>query len=269
MLEASHRCASVQPIAIAHALAGAAFDAWLGIEGRDDLDDEVGMGADGTATTRADRLVEEAMLEVAAEVGVDVLSEEAGFVDNGAGLVAVIDPVDGTRNAGRGVPFFCTSVAVGRRDLTGVQAGVVQNLVTGDSYAAVRGKGANVNGGAASGRDVTRRDFDRNDVLVGLIADYADVDTVTMMQRRNWHIRDLGSAALELCLVGTGALDAFHVPKPWLRVIDIAAGTLFVREAGGRVVAPGTATDLEVPFDITARTGITAVHDAVALEAFQ
>lgn len=246
---------------MAHELAAAAADAWDELADRDDLDDVVGMGADGTPTSRADRDVEAAMLAVASDLGINVLSEEAGHLDHGGALTAVIDPVDGTRNAGRGIPFFCTSVAVGHAGR--IDAGVVQNLSTGDVYAAAMGQGATLND-----RSVRPRGFDPDDVAVALIADYADTTDVERIQRRHWHIRDLGSAALELCLVGTGGLDAFHVPRPWLRVIDVAAGTLFVREAGGRVVAPGTHDDLATPFDLDTRLALTAVHDAAGLEAF-
>ncbi len=247
----------------AHALADVAYDTWQDLQGRRDLADEVAMGADGTATSRGDKLVETAMLEVAVELGIDVLSEEAGRVGKRGGVCAVIDPIDGTRNAGRGIPFFCTSVAVGHDALRGTQAGVVRSLVTGDTYAAAAGQGATLNG-----KSVVHHKSNKEDIIVALIADYADVDTVTDIQKRNWHMRDLGSAALELCLVGTGAMDAFHVPRDWLRVIDIAAGTLFVEEAGGRVVAPGTRDPLDVPYDLTVRTGLTAVHDERGLEVF-
>lgn len=253
----------MKPIDMAHALAGAAFDAWQDIEGRTDLADDVAMGADGTATSRGDQLVERAMLDEAAAIGVNVLSEEAGRIDHGSPLTAVIDPIDGTRNASRGIPFFCTSVAIGAGSMTGTQAGVVMNLVTADIYAATAGRGATCNGD-----DIRRRPFDADDVTLALIADYADLPTVERMQQKSWHIRDLGSAALELCLVGTGALDGFHVPKNWLRVIDIAAGTLFAREAGGRVVAPGTDVDLDMAYDLIGRTGLTAVHDPAALGHF-
>jgi fructose-1,6-bisphosphatase/inositol monophosphatase family enzyme len=69
-----------------------------------------------------------------------------------------------------------------------------------------------------------------------------------------------------MSLVGTGALDAFVVREPWLRVIDIAAGTLFVREAGGVVVEPAGAP-LATPFDLAARTGVIAGRSRAALEA--
>ncbi len=249
-------------LGIAHALADAAYDAWQEVQYRADRGDNVAMGADGTPTSRADRHVEAAMLEVARDAGVRILSEEAGAVGEGD-LVAVIDPIDGTRNSSRGIPFFCTSIGIGTNSLWDLQVGVVRDLTSGVRYEAISGGGARVNG-----HKVTRRPFDPDDVLVALLADYSDLATVESLQRRQHHIRDLGSAALELCLVGTGALDAFDAPEDWLRVIDIAAGTLFVREAGGRVVHPATGIDLDTPFTLDARTGVLAVHDPSSLPMF-
>lgn len=224
--------------------------------------DEVGIGADGTPTIRADDLLESAILDVAASLELSVLSEEAGFVDHGSDLVAVVDPLDGSRNAGRGIPFHCVSIGIGRRDCSDLEAGVVQNLVTGDVYAAAHGQGATVNG-----EPVQRTPFDPEEVMVAVIADSSMDEVKQEQQRRGHHLRDLGSAALELCLVGTGALDAFIVHKPWLRVIDIAAGTLFVREAGGVVVDPATGADLSTPFDLSVRTGLQAATGPEALGA--
>ena len=249
-------------LAIALRLADAASEAWAGIRDQPGLDDVVGMGADGTETSHADKVLDEAVLAAAADLGVDVLSEEAGFVDHGGGRLAVVDPLDGSRNAGRGIPIHCTSVAVGEYDLPGLRAGVVRNLPTGDTYVAVRGRGASVNG-----TPVQPRAFDPDEVMVAVIAD-SSVDEVQQEQeRRGHHLRDLGTAALELCLVGTGALDAFVVRRPWLRVIDIAAGAVFVEEAGGRVLEPDTGARLATPLNLDIRTGLVAVHSDDVLEA--
>lgn len=252
----------MEPLRIAQSLADAAFDAWLEIEDTPGLHDEVGVGADGTGTSRADAHLDEAILELAETLGVSVLSEEAGFVDNGSELVAVVDPLDGSRNAGRGIPMFCTSVGVGTKDLSGLQAGVVRSLVNGDCFSAAKGQGAFVNG-----EPVTQTTFNPEEVMVALVADSSVDDVQRELERRGHHIRDLGSAAMELALVGTGALDAFVVRRPWLRVIDIAAGVLFVREAGGLVIDPRTAAPLNTPFDLSARASMLAAHSMTALEA--
>lgn len=254
----------MDPGRTAQLLADAAFDAWLEIEDQPGLHDEVGIGADGTGTSRADHHLDSAILEQAEALGVSVLSEEAGFIDHGSDLIAVVDPLDGSRNAGRGIPMFCTSVAIGTNSLLGLEAGVVRSLVNGTSYSAERGKGAFVNG-----EPVVQQPFNENEVMVALVADSSVDDVQREQERRGHHIRDLGSAALELALVGTGALDAFIVRRPWLRVIDIAAGVLFVREAGGMVVEPRSGEPLNTPFDLSARASMFAAHSMKAMEAIQ
>lgn len=252
----------MDPLTAANRLADAAYEAWHRHKHEPGLHDEVGMGADGTPTSRIDLLLEGPLLEEAADLGLSVLSEEAGYIDHGSDLVAVVDPLDGSRNAGRGIPLHCTSIAIGRGDLLGVEAGVVRSLVTGERYEARAGKGATVDG-----RPVRAPPFDPDDVMVAVIADSSVDEVKQEQQRMGHHLRDLGSAALELAFVGIGALDAFLVRQPWLRVVDIAAGTLFVRETGGRVVDPATGSDLATPFDVTVRTGIIAARCPEAWDA--
>ncbi|HLF16267.1 MAG TPA: inositol monophosphatase family protein, partial [Candidatus Thermoplasmatota archaeon] len=147
------------PAALAAALADAAYGAWQRVKDRADRHDKVGVGAGGNPTSKADDALEKAILRKAKGFGLTVLSEEAGLVGQGSDLIAVVDPLDGSRNAGRGIPFHCTSVAVGKAgpkaSLGGLQAGVVRNLVTGDTYAAAKGKGATLNG-----KPVRRSAFD-------------------------------------------------------------------------------------------------------------
>lgn len=255
-------CATVEDLTLARRLADAAFDAWTDVQGRDDLHDEVGMGADGTPTSRVDRFLDEAILDEAADLGVGVVSEETGRRDGEVGTWAYVDPLDGSRNAGRGIPFFCTSIAVAHREgADGLRAGVVRNLVTGDVYDARRGGGFRCNG-----RPFAHRGFDADEVMVALIADSSVDDVQREQQRRGHHIRDLGSAAMELSLVATGALDAFIVRKDWLRNVDIAAGMLIVEEAGGVVEAPGGGP-ADLTFDVTDRLGLVAAHGPEAMEA--
>lgn len=251
---------------MARTLADAGYAAWAAVANDPRRHDKVGRGAGGNATSRADKVLEDAILKAAKGLKLSVLSEEAGRVDHGSHLVAIVDPLDGSRNAGRGIPFHCASVAIGPAGADGtlndIVAGVVRNLVTGDEYAAVKGKGA-----WANGKPIKARPFDPAEVVVGMIADYASTEIEEAHARRGHHIRDLGSAALELCLVGTGAMDAFVVRRPWLRVIDIAAATLICREAGGVVIDSQTGRDLNMPLDLEGRAGLIAATNAEAFEA--
>lgn len=251
-------------LAVARSLADAATQAWDRVKGDPTRHDKVGQGAGGNATSRADAALETAILTAARRLKLDVLSEEAGRVPGGGAMLAVVDPLDGSRNAGRGIPLHCTSIAVGPAGATRLSeltAGVVRNLVTGDTYAVAHGA-ATVNGAR-----IRPREFDPREVLVGIIADYAEREVEEAHAHADHHLRDLGSAAVEMCLVATGALDAFHVRRPWLRVVDIAAATLIVRAAGGSVVDPATDKELDMPLDLVSRSGVLAASGPQSLAA--
>ena len=214
--------------------------------------DELGVGADGTATKLVDDLAEREILRILREErpGLNLLSEEAGFVDLGGDRVVVADPIDGTTNAARGLPFYCVSLAIGRRDLSDVETGLVVNLSTGDRYEAIRGGGATCNGRpmrvAPAGKEC--------------------IISVGVSRREDFTpppgciLRSFGASALEMALVASGGLDAYHYAKPILRIIDVAAATLLVREAGG-VVLDRHGAELDLPLSLVPRFGLTAASD--------
>lgn len=229
----------------------------------------LGRGADGAPSSRLDRAAEAAVLERLEKEGarVNVLSEEAGFVDRGGDTLLVLDPVDGTHNALRGVPAFSVSIALGHARLSDVQEGLVRDLVSGATYHALKGRGATLNG-----KPIHARRFDPKDVLfsvyLGTNAE-ADASRVAAKARR---VRNLGAASLDLCLVARGAADAYYMrsreERLKLRACDIAAGTLIVREAGG-LVLDLAGRDLDIPLTVDAHTDLVAVGDRKAWEAIQ
>jgi len=210
---------------------------------------EVCMGADGTPTQHVDKIAEEVALEVV-DGRVNVLSEEAGYVDNGSSYTMVLDPIDGTRNAVNGVPFYCTSIAIGRQRLSDVIYGLVRNLPTGDTYTAEKGEGA-----ACNGRPISVRS--RDEPLLSLVLGTSG-NEATWQRVRHHHIRSLGAAALEMSLVAAGALDAYYQANEYLRVTDFAAGALLVREAGGAVY-DSRGDVLDVSLDLDVRSSVLAV----------
>src|SRR5439155_24947184 len=110
---------------------------------------ELGIGADGTPTKMVDDLAEREIVSILKRSKKDrmnLLSEEAGYVDLDGEKLLVADPIDGTTNAVRGIPFYCVSLAIGTKDLSDVEAGIVMNLCTGDRFEALAGKGATRNG---------------------------------------------------------------------------------------------------------------------------
>jgi myo-inositol-1(or 4)-monophosphatase len=171
-----------------------------------------------------DLAADRAVLEVLEEAGLGVLSEESGLHRPESPLMAVVDPVDGSTNASRGIPWYATSICV--LDELGPRAAVVANLATGVRYHAVRGGGA--------WRDTTRvAPSDCTEMRRAVVA-------LSGYPRRHlgWaQFRALGSAALEMCAVADGLLDAFSVGgrahlAPW----DYLGAMLLCTEAGATVI---------------------------------
>jgi myo-inositol-1(or 4)-monophosphatase len=170
---------------------------------------------------RLDLAADGAALPVLHGAGLTVLSEESGTTgDGGSGLLAVIDPIDGSTNAFRGVPFYSTSICV--LDDEGPRVGVVTNQATGLRYAAVRGDGAQKDGRAIAPSGCE----DLGDAIVG-ISGFPGAHP-------GWaQYRALGAASLECCAVADGVLDAYLVVGgSTLYSWDYLAGLLVCREVG-------------------------------------
>jgi fructose-1,6-bisphosphatase/inositol monophosphatase family enzyme len=226
----------------------------------------VDVGADGTPTRYVDKIAEEVAVDLVkkSDIKVDLLSEEAGFLDFNGEYVFILDPVDGTRNAYRGIPFYAVSLAVGKKRLSDVEYGIVKNIPTGDVFVAEKKRGAFLNN-----RQISVSDIPSNDILAALVLGRrSDARTVSLSQRSN--IRSLGSASLEMCMVATGALDFYFVGREFMRVVDIAAATLIVREAGGFVKnIYGEELDMDLTLDdkttVIATCSEELIHSIVSM----
>lgn len=187
--------------------------------------------------TRADRESEEVIVarirERFPEDG--FLGEEGGR--RGAGDEArtwIVDPLDGTSNFIAGFPFWCVSVAA--RERLEVVAGAVWDPLRGEMYAAGKGSGAFRNGERLSVS--AQKGLDGAFLATGFPFRHKDrVDLYLALFRRLFlqarAIRRAGSAALDLANVAAGVFDGFFEFR--LSIWDIAAGTLLIKEAGGRV----------------------------------
>lgn len=187
-----------------------------------------GLGDWGPAGTRpgqyrSDIVADEAALAVLRDAGLGVLSEETGPHDTERELIVALDPVDGSTNASRGIPWFATSLCVVDGD--GARMALVVNQATGERFEAVRGGGARRNGGPMA--PTACRSLD--DAVLGLTG-YPPSDL-------GWRqMRSLGAAALDLCAVASGHLDAYvdcsnHAHSPW----DYLGGMLVCQEAGASI----------------------------------
>lgn len=196
--------------------------------------------------TEADTAAEKLILEMLRKLrpGDGVLAEEGGAAHSDTGFTWVVDPIDGTVNYLYGLPNYAVSIAVvhGEPDpqTWQVVAGCVHRPEDSVSYTAALGDGAYRQGTAIKVAAPTAL----SQALVGTGFAYsaktragqAEVLTRVLPQVRD--IRRMGSAALDLCAVAAGQLDAYfeHGLSPW----DLAAGQLIVTEAGGVVTGLST-----------------------------
>jgi myo-inositol-1(or 4)-monophosphatase len=200
----------------------------------------VGVGASGDKTTVADKEAEDVIVRALMKFGdLSVLSEEAGWVGRkDSRKIAIVDPLDGSSNFERAIPFYCSSVAVAEgRSLEDVSLALVRDLVSGDAYVARKGKGA-VRGGTPL---LTSRVNRLEEAVVGIDVSRGSVELVNALAplisgaKRQVHF---GANALELCYLADGKIDAFVDLRGRIRVTDVAAAYLIAREAGAVITDP-------------------------------
>jgi myo-inositol-1(or 4)-monophosphatase len=191
---------------------------------------------DVNPVTEVDRLCDQAIVQMISNAfpDHDLLTEERPFKAKGSPWRWVIDPLDGTTNYFHGYPCFCVSIGL---EVEGrVKLGVVYNPILDELFIAEREKGAFLNGSRIS---VSRTDdLNRSLLCTGFPYDVREHADFYLRYFRQFIIRSLairrpGSAALDLCYLAAGRFDGFWELKlhPW----DMAAGSLIVTEAGGKV----------------------------------
>jgi myo-inositol-1(or 4)-monophosphatase len=209
--------------------------------------------------TSVDRESEEKIVRILnrAYPGHGILAEEGAPSRAKGGYLWVVDPLDGTTNYSRGFPFFCVSIALAFRGR--IIVGAVFNPLLDEIFTATRGGGAFLNGKRIQ---VSKQaDLDGGFLATGFPYDIRrskknNLDHFARFATRCLAVRRAGSAALDLAGVACGRFDGFWELKlkPW----DLAAGTLLVSEAGGRVTSPGGRAWSLKQADVVASNG--AVH---------
>ncbi|MFN2629775.1 MAG: inositol monophosphatase family protein [Gaiellaceae bacterium] len=224
------------------------------LPGRVDREPVVGAGEGGDETTAIDHAAEQAILARFRHLGVTIISEEVGRIDGGKTLV-VVDPIDGSLNAKRGIPFFSLSIAVAEGDrMDDVFFGYVYDFGTGEEWTARKGKGAFLDGrplGEERPKD-TIEILSFEATLTSLVADHA-AGVAGLAQR----LRIMGSLAITLCHLAAGRVDAVCSLKP-ARSVDIAGAQLLVREVGLAIDLPEAPPFAEAPLDLEGRSRVVA-----------
>lgn len=192
----------------------------------------VGIGAAGDKTFPVDSLAEEIIVAglQALKEPLTIISEEMGVMElNNGGPRVLIDPVDGSRNAVAGVPFYCTSIAFSNGETLGdVTLSYIINLVNGDEFWAEKGFGAWLNGS---------RIHAQGDDILSLVSFEApvpgkDIPPIIPLLSHSRKTRCMGATALDLAYLASGASSVFVTPS-LSRSFDFAGGWLLVKEAGG------------------------------------
>jgi myo-inositol-1(or 4)-monophosphatase len=203
-----------------------------------------GRGAGGDITKHIDKVAEDQLFQtlVRTRATCTVISEESGIRKVGSHpsrYYVVTDPVDGTTNAVRGLPFMDISIAVSKTPfLETVEVALVADVLRDITYTAEKGKGAFRNGQKIKPSRISKLGeamigVDFNTLKARLVA-----DRLLAVLEKTRHLRHLGANALEICYVADGTSDAFIDIRGKLRVTDIAAAQLILKEAGGIITAP-------------------------------
>jgi myo-inositol-1(or 4)-monophosphatase len=234
-----------------------------GMPTRNEREPVVGAGKGGDDTTAVDAAAEAAILvrleRLHADEDLDfhLVSEELGERTYGLSPTThvVVDPIDGSLNAKRNIPFFSVSIAVAEGPtMKDVVFGFVHDFGSGEEWTATRGEGAWLNGerlGAVPPKEKIEV-LALEATVAASIADKA-VAFAPLAHR----LRVMGSLALSLCYLAAGRVDAVCSLKP-ARSVDIAAAQLLVRERGLAIDLPDAPPFESAPLDVEGRSRVVA-----------
>ena len=206
------------------------------LAGTDDAAGDFGIGAGGDISRNIDIVAEKTVLDYLREINFEciVLGEECGRVElseNPKGFV-IMDAIDGSANSVRGVPFFCSSLAFASDNkLSSITDGVITNLSNGEMYWATKDKGAFLDGSK-----IHVHDKEPIYKIVGINTSGATPELMRKLYpifEQHNHTRHFGANALEMAMFARGLMDIFIDLRGKIRIQDIAAGYLIVKEAGG------------------------------------
>ena len=206
------------------------------LAGTDDAGGDFGRGAGGDISRNIDIIAEKTVLDYLKEINFEciVLGEECGRVEiskNPKGYI-IMDAIDGSANSVRGVPFFCSSLAFATENkLSSITEGVITNLSSGEMYWASKNKGAFLN---ESKIQVHNKEPIYK--IVGINTSGASPELMKKLHpifEQHNHTRHFGANALEMAMFARGLMDIFIDLRNKIRIQDIAAGYLIVKEAGG------------------------------------
>jgi myo-inositol-1(or 4)-monophosphatase len=224
------------------------------LETLDQPQPDLGIGAGGDPIKKIDLAAENAVVGTLTGRGISftLISEESGVREYGKHpqeCYVTVDPIDGTTNLMRKLPFYATSMAVSEKPfLKDVHSALVADLFHNVTYTAQKGKGSCRN----DEKIFPSRNVSLEDAVIGMDLNSYRVDRIapklTGLIKKTKHIRHFGANALELCYVADGSTDAFIDIRRKLRTTDVAAACLIVKEAGA-ILTTSTGRPLAAKLD--------------------
>jgi myo-inositol-1(or 4)-monophosphatase len=204
----------------------------------------LGTGAGGDPIKQVDLTAENAIVNTLKEKGISftLISEESGIKQHGETpnkCYVTADPIDGTTNLTRGIPFYATSIAVSTKPtLNTIHTALVTDLHHNTTYTAQKGKGAYRN----NQKITPSKETSLEEAVIGIDLNTYKIKKVipriTSLLQKTKHIRHLGANALELCYIADGTTDAFIDIRGKLRTTDMAAAWLILQEANATITTP-------------------------------
>ena len=196
----------------------------------------VGRGFGGDNTRLIDRVAEETVIKYIRDKNIPCIfiGEENGILkfEDKADTYLVVDAIDGTTNAIRGLKFTSASLAVASGDtLKDIELAVVISLSNGNLYAAEKGRGAWLNGKRIKTSNVS--DLSESIVSIDISSTPERLEWIIPIMKAAKRIRSLGSTSLEICHVASGIMDAHIDLRGKIRTLDFAAAMLILKESGG------------------------------------
>ena len=230
-----------------------------------------GRGAGGDISRRIDLDAEKAVMDTLQRHNFNptIIGEECGILQGKDGFL-IMDAMDGTMNASRGLPFYCCSLAysIDFRLSSVVDAAVI-DLSLGDIYYASKEEGAYWNGdricadrSRARNNSISEQYF-QQDIVIGMNISGISADAFNRLSRlisRSIHIRHFGANALELCYFARGLMDAYIDFRGKIRATDMAAAYLIVKEAGAKIYSDD-GSELESELGVNKTMSFMAVID--------
>ena len=228
-------------------------------------------GAGGDISRRIDLDAEKAVINTLKRHNFNptIIGEECGIIQGKDGFL-IMDAMDGTMNATRGIPFYCCSLAYSTDfRLSSVIDAAVIDLSIGDIYYASREKGAFWNEDricASQNKIRNNGSSEQNflqDMMIGMNISGISEDTFNRLSKlisRSIHIRHFGANALELCYFARGLMDAYIDFRGKIRATDMAAAYLILKEAGAKIYSDN-GSELESELGVDRTMSFMAVID--------